>query len=83
MALERELETYTRLLHTELAGQEGRFALIAGSDLLGVYDSYNDALAAGYEKRGLNDPFLVKRVATVEHVAYFTRDLGAVCTPAV
>ncbi|WP_226635499.1 hypothetical protein [Brevundimonas poindexterae] len=79
MALERELETYNRLLHKELAGEEGRYALIAGSELLGVYDSYSDALTAGYQAKGLA-PFLVKKVAAVETVAYFTRDFGAQCT---
>lgn len=79
MALERELETYKRLLAGELATEEGRFALIAGDSLLGVFDSYNDALTAGYKARGL-EPFLVKKVATVETVAFFTRDFGVRCT---
>jgi hypothetical protein len=78
-ALDRELATYQRLLHSELAAEDGRFALIAGDDLLGVFDSYNDALTAGYQRRGL-EPFLVKKVAVVETVAYFTRDLGTACT---
>ena len=68
MALERELETYQRLLHSELAVEEGRFALIAEDHLLGVFDSYNDALTAGYKERRL-DPFLVKKVASIETVA--------------
>jgi hypothetical protein len=79
MALEQELQTYQKLLHSELATEEGRFALIAGDDLLGVFDSYNDALTAGYKERGL-EPFLVKQVASVETVAYFSRDFGAQCT---
>jgi hypothetical protein len=78
MALERELATYERLVHGELAAEIGRFALIAGDDLLGVFDSYSDALTAGYQNRGL-DSFLVKRVAAVETVAYFSRDFGAPC----
>ncbi len=79
MALEQELETYHKLLHAELAGQDGRYALIAGESLLGVYDSYNDALTAGYKERKL-EPFLVKKVAAVETVAYFSRDFGSECT---
>lgn len=79
MALDRELETYQRLLHAELAAEDGRFALIAGDELLGVFDSYNDALTAGYQQRGL-EPFLVKKVAVIETVAYFTRDLEPACT---
>ena len=79
MALERETETYQRLLHSELAGQDGRFALIADDRLLGVFDSYNDALMAGYKERQL-EPFLVKKIAAVEAVAYFSRELGEQCT---
>jgi hypothetical protein len=82
MALEQELATFQRLLHSELAGEEGRFAVIAGDALLGAFDSYGDALTAGYKQRGL-EPFLVKRVASVETVAYFSRDFGAQCTQAV
>jgi hypothetical protein len=79
MALERETETYNRLLHAELAAEVGRFALIAEDDLLGVFDSYNDALTAGYKARQLQ-PFLVKKITAVEAVAYFSRDFGAQCT---
>lgn len=78
MALEKELETYQRLLHGELAAEEGRFALIASDALLGVFDSYNDALTAGYKERKL-EPFLVKKVAATEIVAYFSRDLVTQC----
>lgn len=78
MALDREMETYHRLLKSELAGEEGRFALIAGDQLLGVYDSYNDALTEGYKARGL-EPFLVKKIAGIETVSYFSRDLIIPC----
>lgn len=78
MALERELETYNRLLHKELAAENGRYALISGDDLLGVFDSYSDALTEGYKAKGL-EPFLVKKVAAVETAAFFTRDFGAQC----
>lgn len=79
MSLERELATYQRLLHADLAAEDGRYALIAGDELLGVFDSYNDALTAGYKAQGLT-PFLVKKVAAVETVAFFTRDFGVQCT---
>lgn len=79
MALERELETYRRLVGGELAAEDGRYALIAGDDLLGVFDSYTDALTAGYKARGM-EPFLVKKIATVETVAFFTRDFSVPCT---
>lgn len=75
--LEIELATYQRLLPT-LACDEGRFALIAGENLLGIFDTYPDALAEGYRERGL-EPFLVKRISSVEVISYFTRDLRPAC----
>jgi len=73
MALETELATYQREL-PKLLAQEGRFAVIGGEDVIGAYDTYHDALQAGYEKRGLQ-PFLVKRIQAVEEVQWFSRDI--------
>lgn len=76
-ALRTELETYQRLVPT-LLQSEGRFALIAGEDLLGIFDTYSDALAEGYRSRGLS-PFLVKRISSVEAISFFSRDLRPTC----
>ena len=59
MALEKELETFQRELPNLLA-DEGKFAVVSADQILGIYTSYEDALAIGYEKCGLK-PFLVKR----------------------
>jgi len=67
-ALETEYATFVSLL-PRLAHEEGKFALIHRSDLAGVYETYQDALAAGYEKFGLK-PFLVKQIAASESPAY-------------
>jgi hypothetical protein len=75
--LSREMARYQQLL-PELAADEGKFALIYGDDLLGTFESYEDALKVGYERAGLK-PFLVKRINVVESVAFFTRDLTAPC----
>jgi hypothetical protein len=75
--LDKELATYKRLLPS-LAGEEGRFALIAGEELVGIFDTYSDALASGYRARAL-EPFLVKQISTFEMIANFSRDLGAGC----
>ena len=72
--LKLELETYKRLLPT-LSGQEGKFALIVGTELVGVFESYADAISAGYVRAGLK-PFLVKKISSTEMVAYFTRDVA-------
>ena len=71
MALEKELQTYEKLKPTLLA-EAGKFAVISSEELLGVYETYDDALKIGYEKCKLN-PFLVKRIQAVEPVNFFTR----------
>jgi hypothetical protein len=71
--LTQELETYKKLLPT-LAGSEGKFVVISEDKSLGVFDSYQDALTAAYEKLGLK-PFLVKQISTVEVLSFFTREL--------
>ncbi len=76
-ALEFDLERYKALLPS-LAGSEGKFALVFEGELKGVFESYADALNAGYKAAGLK-PFLVKQIAATEFVAYFTRDVDAVC----
>ncbi len=75
MALEKEQQTYERNLET-LCGEEGKFVLIQGERIVGTYDSYQDALKAGYEEFGLT-PFLVKRISAVEDIQFFTRDPSA------
>lgn len=72
-SLEREIKTYTNRL-PELKAQEGKFVLIAGEEIGGFFETYQDALKAGYEKYGLR-PFLVKQISAIESLAYFTRDL--------
>jgi hypothetical protein len=73
--LQVELSHYQKSRPT-LMSSAGKFVLIKGEEVVGVYDSYEDALKFGYEKFGL-DPFLVKRIAPAEQVSFFTRDLIA------
>ena len=73
MALEKELATYHSRLE-ELLPYEGKFVLIYGDEIAGVWDDYQDALQAGYEEFEL-DPFLVKRIEWVETIARFSRDI--------
>jgi hypothetical protein len=73
--LQKELETYKRNLPA-LLRDEGKFALIFGDDILGIFGTYEDALNAGYEKAKLA-PFLVKKISGAETIAYFTRDISA------
>ena len=71
--LSRELATYNAHLG-QLINNPGKFVLIAGDEILDTFDTYRDALAAGYAARGL-EPFLVKQIATHEVVANFSRSL--------
>jgi len=75
--LKTELETYEKLLPI-LSEDEGRYVLISGSDLVSIYDSYADTVQVGYDKFGLK-PFLVKRIAAIEQIHYFSRDLSLDC----
>lgn len=75
--LDTEVATYQRLLPT-LAADEGKFAVIVGERLVGLFDAYADALAAGYKAAKL-DAFLVKRISGIETVAYFSRDILTPC----
>ncbi len=72
MALEKELETYRKMLPTLLQDQ-GKFVVICGEEVLGTFVDYGDALSAGYKKYGLK-PFLVKKIEEVETPQRFTRD---------
>jgi hypothetical protein len=71
MALETELATYFRKL-PELYEQHGKFALIRGEEMVGVFGAYEDALSAGYQQFGL-EPFLVQRVEAMEQVQFVSR----------
>lgn len=77
MALETEQETYRSEL-PNLLKDEGQYAVISGEKVVGIYASYEDALAIGYEKCGLK-PFLVKKIQAIEQVQYISRDLTFPC----
>jgi hypothetical protein len=72
--LQKELETYNRLLPGLIAHQ-GKFVLIKGDENAGMFDSYQDALDAGYAKYQLA-PFLVRQILPAQNIAYFTRDIA-------
>jgi hypothetical protein len=50
-ALAVEWETYRREIGRLLAeGQEGKFALIKGEEIIGIYDTWDEARRVGLEK---------------------------------
>ena len=77
MALDRELETYRSKI-AELLADEGKFVLIHGTTVVDTYGTYEDAVKAGYVQFKL-EPFLVKRIQTVEQVQFISRLLPVRC----
>ncbi len=73
MALEKEQAAYARELPNLLAS-DGKFVVIHGDDIAGIFDTYHDALKIGYERFKL-EPFFVKQIKAMETVQFFTRDL--------
>ncbi|HMC63568.1 MAG TPA: hypothetical protein VKI65_01395 [Gemmataceae bacterium] len=67
MALEQEIETYCRELPRLLA-DEGKFVLIHGTEILGIFPDEEGALVTGYERVGFDSAFLVKQIREKEPV---------------
>jgi hypothetical protein len=77
MTLDSTLEIYRKNL-AALLKDEGRFVLISEREIVGVFDTYEDALSAGYEKIGLR-PFLVKKIESADQVQCFSRPISSPC----
>jgi hypothetical protein len=75
--LDSELATYERAKDQLLGTSEGKFVLIRGDEVVGVFDSKMDAIAQGYQKFG-NVPFLVKQIMKIETPQNFVSNLLAV-----
>jgi hypothetical protein len=71
MALEKEMETYKKKL-PELTAFEGKFVLIHGDDVIDTFSSYDDAIKEGYSRFKL-EPFLVKRISSIEQIQFISR----------
>lgn len=70
--LKAELETYNRNKGRLVSEAEGKFVVIHDGEIAGIWDTYPDALRAGYEKFGLK-PFLVKQIEVLEQIHTITR----------
>jgi len=75
MDLEQEIKTYEEQKERLLVEAKGRFVVIKGSDILGDFGTYEDALYEGYKAFG-DEEFLVKEVQEDEVVNSFTRPLS-------
>jgi hypothetical protein len=67
--LAKEYETYKSKL-PELVRHEGKFVLIQDADVVGIFATFEEALAAGYQKFGPEEPFFVKQISPVEIQVY-------------
>lgn len=68
--LAEEWETYRREVGRLLAeGNEGRYILIKGREIIGTWDRDREALDAGY-KMFLLQPFMVHRIQERERLLY-------------
>lgn len=52
----------------------GRFALIHGGQVIGIWDQWDEALRQGYE-RFMHEPFLAKEIVESEKPRYFSRNV--------
>ena len=69
-----ELSTYEREKELLVNGNEGRYVVIRDDIVAGIWDTYEDALKAGYERFGL-EQFLVKQIQGIDRIQFFTRDI--------
>jgi hypothetical protein len=66
--LAQEWKTYKREVARLVAeGHEGRFCLIKGDDIVGIWDSSSAAVAAGLERYGLTD-LMVHEINAIEPI---------------
>jgi hypothetical protein len=71
-----EIRTYLRELRRLLAeGQEGRFVLIKGDEVLSVWDTFDDACQAGRERFPLGVAFLAQPIDARDLTRPFPEDL--------
>lgn len=65
MALETELQHYESIKADLLQHYEGKYALIIGAELIGIFDQREAAYRTGIEQRG-NVPMLIRRIVRDE-----------------
>ncbi|HYC91635.1 MAG TPA: hypothetical protein VEO54_20620 [Thermoanaerobaculia bacterium] len=69
--LETELRFFNQHRTRLLQDASGKFALIKGESVIGIFDSDTAAIRHGYQTLG-NVPFLVKKVTEVDIPLNFT-----------
>jgi hypothetical protein len=69
LPLQRELDTFEAHRAELLAASAGRYALVHGDQVAGVFDNEHDGISEGYRSFG-NVPFLVKKIEPVDLPVY-------------
>jgi len=72
--LEQELATYQAQKNNLVGKARGKFVLIKGDEVVGIFDTRLDAVRQGYKQFG-NVPFLTKEIVEVEIPLNFTSKL--------
>jgi len=76
--LNAERDVYEKEKDRLLAeGAGGKYVLIGRGKVAGTWDTYEDALQAGYGQFGLDTRFLVKKIEGIERIQFFSRDITA------
>ena len=76
VALEREMETFHKALPSLLTdeGNRGKYVLIHADKVDSVWDTFDAALEAGYDRFG-SESFLAKEITDHEEPQYFSRNI--------
>ncbi len=74
--LAKELKTFESNKRKLLRKAKGKFVLIKGDKVLGIFADKNEAIDAGYRQLGYV-PFLVKQILKVEPPIYLLASPGA------
>lgn len=75
--LQVEMDTYGKNRSSLLGEHEGKYVLIYGEEIGGVFVAKSDAISQGYAKYG-NVPFLVKHILSVDVPLHFVSGLLAI-----
>lgn len=69
--LQQELEFFERQRLELFVRAPGKYALVKGAELIGIFDTELEAVRAGYRQIG-NEPFLVKHIVEADVPLTFT-----------
>ena len=72
--LDAELQTYEKNRESLLGSADGKFVLIKGEQVVGVYESEMDAINQGYRQLG-HVPFLVKQILKIDTPLNFVSNI--------